>query len=193
MLTLNQRLDLIKPKILEKSFRVGKGLGNEINFWIFDYNAEDELIVRSHIDYLVQSINIEHSDVRIVHFDLYRMMIEILREKGYFDKTLEMEKTKGSMAIIEPIKQTLRMTQPENLIVSKISESIESDKDIIFLSGVGKAWPVIRSHTVLNNLHPRIDNTPVVMFFPGVYEGELRLFGDITDDNYYRAFKLIER
>lgn len=192
-MTINSRLDLIKSKILEPGFRVGRGLANEINFWIFDYDAEDEIAVRSHIDYLCQSINSEYNDVRIVHHDLYDVMLEILREKGYFEKVLEMEKSKKSNSLIDPIKRTLRMTQDDNLIVKRISESVESDRDIVFLSGIGKAWPVIRSHTVLNNLHSKIDKTPVVMFFPGVYESELKLFSEITDDNYYRAFKLIER
>lgn len=190
-MTIGQRLDLIKPKILDPGFRYGRGLANEINFWIFDYDAEDELAVRSHIDYLHQSINAEHSDVRIIHHDLYQIMLDILCEKGYLDKVLEMERTKKSAAIIDPIKRTLRMTQDDNLIVSRISQSVESERDIVFLSGIGKAWPVIRSHTILNNLHSKIDKTPVVMFFPGAYENELKLFSEITDDNYYRAFKMI--
>lgn len=37
-----------------------------------------------------------------------------------------------------------------------------------------------------------IDNVPVVLFYPGNYDGqELVLFGEIKDDNYYRAFKLV--
>jgi len=33
---------------------------------------------------------------------------------------------------------------------------------------------------------------PLVMFFPGRYDGQtLRLFGTLKDDNYYRAFKLV--
>lgn len=192
-MTINQRLDLIKPKILDKGFRIGRGLANEINFWIFDYDAEDEMLVRSHIGYLCQSINAEYSDVRIVHHDLFKLMIQILREKGYMEKTIDMENARKSSAVINPIKKTLRIALEDDMIVRRISESVESDKDIIFLSGIGKAWPVIRSHTVLNNLHSKIDKTPVVMFFPGIYDNELKLFSEITDDNYYRAFKLIER
>jgi len=192
-MTLTKRLDLIKPKILNESFRCGRGLANEINFWIFDYNAEDEMAVRSHIEYLEQSINSEYNHVRIVHFDLFDMMVEALREKEYLDKTLQMEQSKKSAAIINPIKKTLRSTLPDDVIVGKISQNINPDTDIIFISGVGKAWPVIRSHTILNNLHARVEKTPLVMFFPGVYESELKLFSEITDDNYYRAFKLIER
>lgn len=192
-MTLNQRLDLIKPKILQDSFRKGRGLANEINFWIFEYDAEDEMAVRSHINYLCESINSNHEDVRIIHLDLYKIMLDILEQKNYLDKVLEMEKKKNSSEIINPIKRTLRLINDENLVSEKISSSIESDRDIVFLSGVGKAWPVIRSHTALNNLHSKIDKTPVVMFFPGAYENELKLFSEITDDNYYRAFKLIER
>jgi hypothetical protein len=192
MKTLQERLDLIKPKILSPRFLSGKGLGNEINFWIFDYDPRDELEVRSHIDYLRDSVASERDDVRIRIFDLFDMMVEYLDEKGYLDKTLKMEHTKGSAAIASPIKRTLRSTEPDDVIVSRIAADSRPG-DILFLRGVGKAWPVIRSHTVLNNLHSRVESTPLVMFFPGVYDSELRLFGDISDDNYYRAFHLVER
>jgi hypothetical protein len=193
MMTLNKRLDLIEPKILDKSFRTGRGTANEINFWIFDYDPADEMAVRAHVSYLEQRINNQYDDVRIVQFDLYKLILNVLREKNYLDKVIQMEQAKTSHAIINPIKKTLRLTLDGDLIIGKITESIVPERDIIFLTGVGKAWPIIRSHTVLNNLHSKIDRNPLVMFFPGDYTNELRLFGEITDDNYYRAFKLIER
>jgi len=193
MMTLNKRLDLIEPKILDKSFRTGRGTANEINFWIFDYDPADEMAVRAHVSYLEQRINNQYDDVRIVQFDLYKLILNVLREKNYLDKVMQMEQAKTSHAIINPIKKTLRLTLDGDLIIGKITESIMPERDIIFLTGVGKAWPIIRSHTVLNNLHSKIDRNPLVMFFPGDYTNELRLFGEITDDNYYRAFKLIER
>jgi len=193
MMTLNKRLDLIEPKILEKSFRTGRGTANEINFWIFDYDPADEMAVRAHVSYLEQRINNQYDDVHIVQFDLYKLILNILSEKNYLDKVIQMEQAKSSQDIINPIKKTLRLTLDGDLIIGKITESIVPERDIIFLTGVGKAWPIIRSHTVLNNLHSKIDRNPLVMFFPGDYTNELRLFGEITDDNYYRAFKLIER
>ena len=193
MLSLNKRLDLIEPKILDKGFRTGRGTANEVNFWIFDYDAGDEMAVRAHVDFLVSRINENHDDVRIVCFDLYDTMLSVLREKNYLDKVLRMEQDKGSDAIINPVKRTLRLTEKGDLIISRITEDLTPEKDIIFLTGIGKAWPVIRSHTILNNLHSKVDKNPLVMFFPGNYTNELRLFGEITDDNYYRAFKLIER
>jgi hypothetical protein len=193
MKTLNERLDLIKPKILSESFRAGRGLGNEINFWIFDYDAEDEQAVRAHVRFLRESVAAERDDVRIVAFDLFDLMVEYLGERNYLDRVLKMEGEQKSGAIINPIKKTLRATLPDDVIASRIAEGNNPDTDIIFVNGVGKAWPVIRSHTILNNLHSRIETTPLVMFFPGVYDSELKLFGEMTDDNYYRAFRLIER
>ncbi len=193
MMTLNKRLDLIEPKVLDKSFRTGRGTANEINFWIFDYDPEDEMTVRAHVDFLVQRVNGKYDDVRIVCFDLFDLMLKVLREKNYLDKVMQMEQSKGSESIINPIKRTLRLTLDGDLIISKIVENLVPEKDIVFLTGVGKAWPIIRSHTILNNLHSKVGCNPLVMFFPGNYTSELRLFGEITDDNYYRAFTLIER
>lgn len=151
------------------------------------------MAVRAHIEFLANRINGKHDDVRIVHFDLYTLMLDVLRSKNYLDKVKQMEQTKGSDAIINPIKRTLRLTEDGDLIIGKIVENLRPEQDIIFLTGIGKAWPIVRSHTILNNLHSKVDKNPLVMFFPGNYTNELRLFGEITDDNYYRAFKLIER
>lgn len=186
MMPLNKRLDLIEPKILGKSFRTGRGTANEVNFWIFDYEAEDEMVVRSHVDALIDRINSLYDDVRIVKYDLYDLMLDVLREKNYLEKVIAMEESKGSDAIINPIKKTLRLTLDDDLIIGKITKELVPQRDVIFLTGIGKAWPVIRSHTILNNLHSRVDRNALVMFFPGDYTNELRLFGEITDDNYYR-------
>jgi len=194
--TINKRLDQLESKILNSNFRKGRGTVGEINYWIFDYAPEEEMTVRSHVDFLVNRINNRPDDVSILCFDLYKLMIETLREKGYLDKVIEMEEKKGSPAIMNPIKKTLRLTQDNDLIIAKITENIVPEKDVVFLVGIGKAWPIIRSHTILNNLHSKVDKNPLVMFFPGEYTyeleyNELNLFGEISDGNYYRALKLV--
>jgi hypothetical protein len=45
---------------------------------------------------------------------------------------------------------------------------------------------------LLNNLHAVMGQTPLVLFYPGRFNGQtLRLFGKLTNDHYYRAFKLV--
>ena len=103
-----------------------------------------------------------------------------------------LEKNKGLDRVIRAVGNTLRLTGDDNLIVKYIQERTP-EKSVVFIIGIGKCYPLIRSHTVLNNLHQVLDNVPVVMFYPGKYDGqELVLFGEVKDDNYYRAFKLVE-
>lgn len=188
-----KRLDEILPRLQEDSFRKNKGLGNEIGFHIFDYDPSDEFIVREHIIFLKSKINTGDTGLYIQEFDLYEIMLEILESKNYLNKTFEMEEERGTEYSINAIKKTLRLTQKNDLVVEYISERVKSNH-IVLLTGVGKVWPIIRSHTVLNTLHSVVEDVPLIMFFPGVYDGlELKLFDEIKDDNYYRAFKLIER
>jgi len=188
---LSKRLDLIESKINDENFRTGHGTVGEVNFWIFDYLPADEMAVREYLEYIVRKTNERDDGLRIKHFDLYDLMLDALRQKNYLEKVIDREKAKGSAELINPLKRTLRLTESDDMIIQKITSDLVPEQDIIFLSGVGKAWPIIRSHTILNNLHSRVDKNPLVMFFPGEYTSELKLFGEITDDNYYRAFKLI--
>ncbi|AEV69481.1 DUF1788 domain-containing protein [Acetivibrio clariflavus] len=193
MKTINQRLDEIILRITKENFRKNTGLGNEIGYYIFDYEPRYEMLVREHVQFLKQKINEGDYGYNIKEFDLYEIMLEILESKGYLEKNFKMEQVKGSEFVFNATRKALRITEKDDLIIHYIKERVEKD-DIVFITGVGKVWPIIRSHTVLNNLHQVLDEVPVIMFFPGIYDGlELVLFEEIKDDNYYRAFRLVDR
>jgi len=191
--TIYQRLDEIIQRITKESFRENTGLGNEIGYYIFDYEPRYEMLVREHVRFLKQKINDGDYGFHIKEFDLYEIMLELLETKGYLEKNFKMEQVKGSEFVFNATKRALRLTEKDDLIIQYIRERVVKG-DVVFITGVGKVWPIIRSHTVLNNLHQVLDEVPVIMFFPGVYDGlELVLFEEIKDDNYYRAFKLVDR
>jgi len=193
MKTIYERLDEIIPQITKPSFRQNRGLGNEIGYWIFDYDPKHEILVREHVEFIKQKVNHEGSAVHIREFDLYEMILEILDSKSYLAKVISMEESKGSDFALNAIKKTMRVATDRDLIVQYIAERVQPN-DIVFITGVGKAYPIIRSHTILNNLHKTIEHVPVIMFFPGSYDGiELVLFNEIKDDNYYRAFSLVDK
>ncbi|WP_252235885.1 DUF1788 domain-containing protein [Clostridium sp. ZS1] len=192
MKDIYRRLDEILPKVVEPNFRENKGLGNEIGFYIFDYNPEEELLVRDRVNFIKEKVKNAYG-LNIKEFDLYEIILEILESKGYLQKNFQIEEKKGSEQVFNATKTALRLTLDNDLVVQYIKDRLE-DSDIVFLTGVGKAWPIIRSHTILNNLHRIVEKQPLVMFFPGKYEGgSLMLFNYLKDDNYYRAFKLIEK
>ena len=65
--------------------------------------------------------------------------------------------------------------------------------DVVIIGGVGRVYPYMRSHNVLNNLQHVFDDVPVVLLYPGEYSGQsLTLFGEFEDDNYYRAFNIVK-
>jgi hypothetical protein len=188
MSNINARLDQIIPKIRDEKFIKGRGLGNEISFYIFDYDPEDELLVRDYIKHIKKEFDLPGTKRRIIEFDLYKMMIEVAKEMGIFDIIFEKEKTEGKEVLFKAMQH---FTEPR-IFLDKIENEIK-DNNVILITGVGKAYPFLRSHTILNNLQEIIEGLPVIMFFPGVYDGQsLRLFGKIKDDNYYRAFRLVD-
>lgn len=192
MMSLEEKLNAAELIMKKPSFRQNKGLGNEVGYYIFDYPAEQEMLVRERVEYIRKKNEISDDEYKIVVFDLYEIIIKILKEKGYMEKCYEFEQKKGFERITKSVGNMLRITAKDSLIVNYIRDNTP-EKAIIFLVGIGKCYPILRSHTVLNNLHQVIDNVPVVMFYPGEYTGqELRLFSEIKDDNYYRAFKLVD-
>ena len=191
-MTLDERLDRAEAIIKKPSFRENKGLGNEVGYYIFDYPAEQELLVRERIAYIKRKNEQSADEYRIVEFDLYNIIIDILQQKGYLEKCFEFEKTRGFDRITKAVGNMLRITAKDSMIVSHIEKNTP-EKSIVFLTGIGKCYPILRAHTVLNNLLQVIDHVPVVLFYPGKYDGQdLMLFSEIKDDNYYRAFQLVE-
>lgn len=192
MKSIYERIDEILPKIVDPSFRENKGLGNEIGFYIFDYNPKYELLIRDRVEFIKDKAKSAYG-LNIVEFDLYEIMLQLLDSKGYLKKNFIMEEKKGSEQVFNATKKALRLTLDNDLLVQYISERLD-EADIVFLTGIGKAWPIIRSHTVLNNLHRIVEKQPLIMFFPGTYDGgSLMLFNYLKDDNYYRAFQLIDK
>jgi len=188
MANINSRLEKIADKIKEDKFIKGRGLGNEISFYIFDYDPKHELIVRDHVKTLKRMFRREMYNRRIIEFDLYKMLLEIAKEKRIYDSIFDMEKNQGSE---ELFKALTAFAKPE-VFLDRIQRDI-GDHNVVFITGIGKIYPFVRSHTILNNLQEKIDKIPVILFYPGEYDGQsLRLFGKFKDDNYYRAFQLID-
>ena len=185
-------LGKIESEIGKTSFLNGKGLGNEVSYYVFDYDPKDEIIVREYIDKLVKKDKEFGDGYKLKVYDVYDLMIDLLESEGYLEDCFEMEKNDGMNYLVESVNDLLRMNDDSNYFAEYIEENTP-EKAIVFLTGVGKIFPFVRSHKILNNLHQIFDRSPVVMFYPGKYDGHsLELFGEFKDDNYYRAFPLIK-
>lgn len=192
MTNTEQRFNAMEQQIQQPSFLENKGLGNEVGYYIFDYPPQEELYVRERLSQLEGHHNKRFPESPVVVFNLYDLMIQILEERGFLEKTVQMEARNGLSRVTKAITSSLQVTSPRSAIITHIQEQTP-ERAIVFLTGIGQCYPIIRSHTILNNLHLVLNHVPVVLMYPGRYDGQdLVLFGEIKDDNYYRAFRMGE-
>jgi hypothetical protein len=187
-LTIHQRLDTILPKLQDPRLLSNRGIGNEIGFYIFDYDPEYEPLVQQRVDKLICQLISPPDELVVVEINLYKSILSILDERKLLQRAFDVEATKGSATFVQRIAPLIRPDQ----IIAYINRRLQGNEQLILMTGVGASYPMLRSHTILNNLHSVLDKIPLVMFFPGSYDGnELRLFNTFKDDNYYRAFPLV--
>lgn len=192
-MNLENKLDQIKPKITDPQFRDNLGSANEVGYYVFDYDPVYELEVRDYIAKLAVDINQRaYLDVNVKVFDLYDILIEYLRQEIILEDVFALEKEEGFEEVSKSVRDAMGVdTTSDNYIIQYIEERIDVNS-IVFLTGIGKVFPIIRAHKILNNLHLVLDKAPVILFLPGEFSGlEIKLFG-LLNNNYYRAFKLIK-
>lgn len=191
--TLNERFLDLEDRMISIDSLTRYGTANDMKFYIFDYAPKDELLVRREVKKL------KARNPEIIEFDLYEMMLELIEEEGYIDDIQRMETEYEKDLLLREVFQPLLSVEEDqnNYLAIFKKKAPDNGKSIVLITGVGKVFPIIRSHTILNNLQSIYRRTPVVMMYPGRYEIKstmtLRLFDRLDDDNYYRAFPLVER
>jgi len=189
-LSLDERLNQILPRITSRDFLESKGLGNEIGFWIFDYPPERELEVRDFVSGTVlPALGKQTPPLRAASVNLLQLVTELLTERKLLDKAIDMQSSKGDDSTLAALRSVLK----EDRLAQKIALQHDvASLDLLIITGVGAVYPMLRTHTLLSALHPIMGNTPLLMFFPGRYDGHsLRLFNSLAEDHYYRAFRLV--
>jgi len=187
--TLQNRLNQIPDKILSTEFLSSQGLGNEIGFWIFDYAAEHELDVRKYIEFLEGMLAKKQGHLKVRNINLLQCLVDYLGDRNFIEKAIQLQKAKGDEALPKALKGPLHMDKFAPYLTEKYAAA---EQDVIFITGVGSVWPLLRAHNLLNSLHSLLGHKPVVLFYPGTYNGQaMSLFGKISGNNYYRAFKLV--
>ena len=178
-----------------KRFLQMEGLGNEVPFFIYPYPPEDALAVvaaRRRI-----RTRLANEGITVFEIDLYDLSVDLLKGRGVWEEVLAIEPEQEKADFREMLQG---MLDPQLHIAPAIRDRLAGQEfDIVFLAGIGEVFPYIRSHNVLNNLQSVVQGRPMLMFFPGRYEqsdtlgSSLVLFGQLKDDQYYRAKNILEQ
>jgi hypothetical protein len=187
------RFDHLLSVISSSRFLIKQGLGNEVPFFICPYPASEAATVEAMRVSLVNQL--ANRGVKVLEINLYDLSVELLQQRGIWDKIIEAEPEMTKSELLELLQAVLA---PEEHLVPAIAKKITDQQfDVLFLSGVGEIFPFIRSHNVLNNLQSTAKEKPTVLFFPGSYThaqatgASLDLFDLPHEDRYYRAFNIL--
>lgn len=174
-------------RLMDSDF--GKKLGGELPLFIQPLDPSKQRETEEQVKRLASRLN--RKGIRVSVVNLFDLSIGILKEEGILDAILENESDIPHSDTVETLDSILDIS---STIIPHLQSVIESDNpDYLFLSGVGSVYPFIRSHGILNNLDELTDNCKLVLFFPGQYVNmQLKLFGHIYDENYYRGINLNE-
>lgn len=185
-----ERLNQVLPRLTSPDVLSNQGAGGEIGFWIFDYPPEQEMAMRAWLtDVIEPGLRKQVPAIRFQTVDLFQLVVDLLEERKLFDKACEMQANKGDAAVLASLRSVLK----EDRLAARMTEQLNvPDLDLLIVKGVGAVYPLLRTHTLLSALHPHMRHTPLLMLYPGTYNGQsLSLFNTLSDDNYYRAFRLV--
>lgn len=189
---LDKRLQdiLMRPEFLEM-----RGVAKEVPIFIQTYNPADEDELRRVVDGTEQVLR--QNGIRAKHVDLFELVLELLGSEGWLQKILQKEQSWSKGDLYDTLQN---VADPTEALVPKLMEALGDDSQVSLITGSGRVYPFLHTHTILEALQPAMVRHPVVIFYPGEYKQDadggsyLRLFGTSTlskiENPHYRATNL---
>lgn len=179
-----------------QDFLAMKGLGNEVPLFIQPYDPALEDTLRRTVETVASRLRT--SGISVVTEDLFDLVLEELEENEILEDLLENEPIYEKIELLETLQN---YSDPNTHLVPRLIGKLGGeDTQLALVTGSGRVYPFLRTHSVLEALQPAMPNHPVVFFFPGEYiqdpdgGSQMRLFGtaptQVISNAYYRAINL---
>ncbi|MBQ9367249.1 MAG: DUF1788 domain-containing protein [Victivallales bacterium] len=181
--------------ILQNQFFLDCSLAKpEVPFYIYPYNASKQAEMDDMVKNLVS--NLASKGVPVLEINLFNLLLDCMKKNDDLEWELEHEQERSREEMLAELQGILDVETEIVPAIRKLREA--TPHKLLFLTGIGACYPVLRAHVLLNNLFSVVNDVPLVMFFPGEYcqvpgsGATLELFGRFRGDGYYRAFNLLE-
>ena len=182
---LTERLEKLRALIQQSDFLKSKGLSNEVNIRIFCYDPKDEMSIRHFTEKLLTDTSLV---CKVIEYNLYKIFLFICDEKRITNLIDDMEKKKDKQILLGHLARIV----DNKSFVKKMRETSHNVGDVILITGVGEAFPFIRVHALLEAMQPNFSDVPILVMYPGSFDGRcLKLFDKLSPNSYYRAFNVI--
>ena len=194
MPTIPEIFNQILPILQKQKFLDCSLSKPEVPFYICPYDASKQAEMDEMVKLLVSQL--ASNGVPVLEINLFNLLLDCMKKNDDLEWELEHEQERSREEMLAELQGILDV---ETEIVPAIRELREATPHkLLFLTGIGACYPVLRAHVLLNNLFKEITDVPLVLFFPGKYGqipgsgATLELFDRFRGDGYYRAFNLLE-
>lgn len=195
-MNLHDLAENLFKKLSHPNFLAMKGLANEVPIFIQTYDPAKEDGIRQMVAALASRL--QSSGITLTSLDLFDFVLEELAEHHLLDDLVRDEAGWEKVDLLDTLKN---YSDPKTHLIPRLVRAIGNDgAQLTLITGSGRVFPFLRTHTILESLQPAMLRHPVVIFFPGEYVQDplggshLRLFGSIPspqiNNPYYRATNL---
>ena len=195
-MNMNDLSERLFKTLSHPNFLAMKGLANEVPIFIQTYEPAQEDAIRRMVASL--ATRLQNTGITIKALDLFNLVLEELEENNILEDLVRDEASSQRVEILETLQN---YSDPKTHLIPRLIRAIGEDgTQLTLITGPGRIFPFLRTHTILESLQPAMLHHPVVIFFPGEYAQDpaggshLRLFGSIPspriNNPYYRATNL---
>lgn len=189
---MNHLLDRLFTILSSGRFIAMEGLANEVPIFIQPYKIEEEETFSPMIHALAQRLR--SGGIQVAEVDLFQLLLDELRGEDLLDAFTDEDAGYERQDLLRDLKN---YASPKDRIVPRLVAIMEQEGvQLTLVTGVGRIYPFLRAHSLLESIQPAMMRHPLILFFPGEYiqtpglGSQLRLFGTLPAKGYYRAFNL---
>ena len=194
MPSIPEIFERILPVLQHPNFLNLSLAGAEMPFYICPYDIARQAEMDGMVKNLISQLSAK--SISVLEINLFDLMLDCMRKNDDLEWEIEHESERSREDVLSELQGILDV---ETEIIPAIrNRREEKTHQILFLTGIGSCFPILRAHVLLNNLFVAVSDVPLVLFFPGDYcqipgsGATLELFGRFRGDGYYRAFNLLE-
>ncbi len=174
------------------------------NYYIYQYPANKEYEMRRQIQEFKKKLERPTNYVNALELDLFKVFCDYLKSEKFGDNTLLEDTLEGDKDHPDEVTTELTYEANSDNFISFIRDKIKEhmalkdglNKPYIFIHGIGKMFPYMRTNVFLTRYEKYNDpeSYRIILFYPGHQEGNsFSLFDTMEDAHTYRAILLVNK
>ncbi len=174
------------------------------NYYIYQYPANKEYEMRRQIQEFKEKLERPSNFVNALVLDLFNVFCEYLKNEKFGDTSLLEDTLESDKCQPEMVTTELTSEANSDNFIQYIRDKIEEhmanndgyNKPYVFIHGVGKMFPYLRTNVFLTRYEKYNDTSryKIILFYPGHQEGNsFSLFDTLEDAHTYRAILLVNK